>query len=211
MVTNNVLEQNFPSLTHFSELKNEMAQLCSLRNFKEGDVILREGQFIKVIPLLINGLVKVSKEDDSAGEVLLYYIEAGESCVMSMTSLIKDGVSKVKAVIEEDAEILILPADGALKISRKYPEWNGFMYDLFSHKYEDLITVITTLTFSNKDSRLLNYLNKQAEIKGTNLIQKTHFEISLDLGSSREVISRLLKKLESEGKVELQHGKIKLL
>ncbi len=210
-LTDNLLENKFPSLTNYLQLKNEIKQVATLHKFKKGEIILREGQFIKAIPLLISGLVKVYKEDEVQGEVLLYYIEAGESCVMSMTALIKNEASKVKAVIEQDAEILVVPAAEALNISHKYPVWNGFIYDLFSSKYDDLLSVITTLTFSNKDSRLLNYLQKQVELKGTRLIQKTHLEIGFDLGSSREVISRLLKKLESEGKVELLHGKIKVL
>ena len=163
-----------------------------------------------MIPFLIKGIVKVYKEDEKDGEVLLYYIKNGESCIMSMAALMKHEKINIKAVIEEDAEILVVSAADAVRLANNYPDWNLFFYNLFSNKYNELLNVITTLTFSNKDSRLLNYLKKQAELKKDTIIRKTHQEIALDLGSSREVISRILKKLEIDGKVELLHGKIKL-
>ena len=206
-----LLQNNFPTLADLPALTKKISEISSVQQFSNGDVILREGQFIKVIPLLISGLVKVYKEDEEDGEVLLYYIKPGESCVMSMTALVKNETSKVKGVVEEDAEILLLPAKEVVSIAKKYPRWNDFIYDLFSQKYAELLNVITTLTFSKKDTRLLNYLKEQAELKHSSLINKTHQEIAFDLGSSREVISRILKKLENERKVKLSQGKIELM
>ncbi len=206
-----VLNTYFPKLAEMPELKNELISISKLVDIKAGTVILKQGEYVKVIPLLISGLAKVFKEEPVNGnEVLLYYIKPGESCVMSLTTLVRQQKSHVKAIIEEDASILIIPANEALKIAKKYPKWNAFIYDLFNLKFDELLSVIEILTFSNKGTRLLEYLKKEARLKKTNTLQTTHQHIAYDLGSSREVISRLLKKLEVEGFIKLGQGNITL-
>lgn len=206
------LDTYFPKLAKMPELKDELILISSIVEIEAGTVILKQGSYIKVIPLLISGLAKVFKEEAENGhEVLLYYIKPGESCVMSVTTLVRNEKSKVKAVIEEDAKVVVIPADRALKIAKKYPKWNEFIYDLFNLKFEELLNVIETLTFSNKDTRLLEYLKKEARLKNTSTLKTTHQQIAYELGSSREVISRLLKKLESEKFVSLGQGSITLL
>ncbi|WP_299255492.1 Crp/Fnr family transcriptional regulator [uncultured Aquimarina sp.] len=206
------LDTYFPKLATMPELKAELVAISSIHTFDAGTVILRQGAYVKVIPLLISGLAKVFKEEQTHGnEVLLYYIKPGESCVMSVITLVKNETSQVKAVIEEDSEVVIIPADRALAIAKKYPKWNEFIYDLFNLKFEELLNVIEILTFSNKDTRLLEYLKKEAKLKGRNTLQTTHQHIAYDLGSSREVISRLLKKLEQEGFILLKQGTIELI
>ena len=194
------------------ELKDELISISSIVEIKAGTVILKQGEYVKVIPLLISGLAKVFKEEPVNGnEVLLYYIKPGESCVMSLTTLIRQQTSRVKAVIEEDSSIVIIPADKALQIAKKYPKWNEFIFDLFNLKFDELLNVIEILTFSNKDTRLFEYLKKEARLKNTSTLQTTHQHIADDLGSSREVISRLLKKLEAEGVLKLGQGSVTLL
>jgi len=205
------LDTYFPQLAKMPDLKAELEDICSIHTFKAGTVILNQGAYIKVIPLLTKGLVKVFKvEAENGNEVLLYYIKPGESCVMSVTTLMKNNPSKVKAVIEEDAEIVVIPANKALAIAKKYPKWNEFIYDLFNLKFDELLQVVEILTFSNKDTRLLEYLKKEALLKNSQIIHTTHQQIAYDLGSSREVISRLLKKLEQNGYVNLKQGSIEL-
>lgn len=207
-----ILDQHFPELAKMPELKADIEAISSIASFTSGTVILRQGEYVKVIPLLISGLAKVFKEESVNGnEVLLYYIKPGESCVMSVTTLMQNGMSQVKAIIEEDAEVLVIPADKVLLIAKKYPKWNEFVHELFNLKFEELLNVIEILTFSNKDMRLLEYLKKEGRIKNKNTIKTTHQEIAYDLGSSREVISRLLKKLENDGKIKLGQGSISLL
>ncbi len=207
-----ILDQHFPELAKMPELKADIEAISSIASFTSGTVILRQGEYVKVIPLLISGLAKVFKEESVNGnEVLLYYIKPGESCVMSVTTLMQNGISQVKAIIEEDAEVLVIPADKVLLIAKKYPKWNEFVYELFNLKFEELLNVIEILTFSNKDMRLLEYLKKEGRLKNKNTIKTTHQEIAYDLGSSREVISRLLKKLENDGKIKLGQGSIELL
>ncbi len=201
----------FPKLANLPNLKEEFITISSLHTFEAGTIILKQDAYIKVIPLIISGLVKVFKEEPVNGnEVLLYYIKPGESCVMSLTSLMKNEISKVKAVIEEKAEIVVVPADRAIAIAKKYPKWNEFIYELFNLKFEELLNVIEILTFSKKEKRLLEYLKKESELKKNKVLKTTHQQIAFDLGSSREVISRLLKKLENDGLINLKSGKIEL-
>lgn len=206
------LDTYFPQLAKMPELKAELEDICSIHSFEAGTVILNQGAYIKVIPLLISGLVKIFKvEAENGNEVLLYYIKPGESCVMSVTTLMKNNPSKVKAVIEEDSDIVIIPANKALEIAKKYPKWNEFIYDLFSLKFDELLQVVEILTFSNKDTRLLEYLKKEALLKNSKTINTTHQQIAYDLGSSREVISRLLKKLEQSGHLKIRQGSIEII
>jgi len=206
------LDTYFPDLVSMPDLKAELTSISSIHKFETGTVILKQGGYIKVIPLLISGLAKVFKQESENGnEVLLYYIKPGESCAMSMITLLRNDTSKIKAVIEEDAEIVVIPADKALLIAKKYPKWNDFIYNLFNQKYEELLNVVEILTFSNKDKRLIEYLKKEAGLKGSSILKTTHQQIAYDLGSSREVISRLLKKLETEGAIILRQGEVELL
>ena len=206
------LDIYFPNLAKLPELKKELVSISSLIELKEGTVILKQGDYIKFIPLMISGLAKVFKEEEVNGnEILLYYIKPGESCVMSITTLIKNEKSNVKAIIEEDSKVVVVPADKALEIAKKYPKWNEFIYDLFNLKFNELLNSIELLTFSNKDLRLYKYLKKESSLKNTNILHTTHQEIAYDLGSSREVISRLLKKLEKEGLVKLRQKNIEVL
>lgn len=205
------LDTYFPKLATMPELKEELVAISTVTKIQSGTVILKQGGYVKVIPLMLQGLAKVFKEEENGNEVLLYYIKPGESCVMSITTLLGNETSKVKAVIEEDSELVIIPADKAIDIARKYPKWNNFIYELFNIKFEELLTVIKILTFSNKDIRLLEYLKKEVALKGTTILHTTHQHIAYDLGSSREVISRLLKKLENEGSIRLKQGSIEVL
>ncbi len=206
------LETYFPKLSEMKELKNKLTEISSIHTFEKDTVLLKEGGYIKVIPLILSGLIKVFKEEPINGnEVLLYYIKPGESCVMSVTALVKNEVSKVKVIVEETVEMVVIPADKALEIAKQYPKWNEFIYDLFNLKFEELLHVIEILTFSNKDTRLLEYLKKEARLKSTLKLQVTHQKIAYDLGSSREVISRLLKKLETNGLLKLRHGVVEVI
>ncbi|MFC5048355.1 Crp/Fnr family transcriptional regulator [Aquimarina hainanensis] len=207
-----ILDQYFPRLTTIPELKEELVAVSKFYKFKAGTIILRQGEYIKGIPLLKSGLAKVFKEESINGnEVLLYYIKPGESCVMSVTNLIRHEASQVKAIIVEDSEIVLIPADKALSIAKKYSKWNEFIYELFSLKFDELLNVIEILTFSNKEKRLLEYLKKESKLKSTSMLCTTHQQIAYELGSSREVISRLLKKLEHEGKLILKQGIIEFI
>lgn len=204
------LSQLFPELAKQSLLKERIAELCTIQQLPKGTVFLKEGAYIKVIPLLISGLVKVYKEDENGNEILLYYIQPGESCIMSLTACMNNESSKVKGVIEEDSVALLLPASQVSLLGKEFPQWNEFVYNLYNTRFDELLSFVKLITFSKKDKLLLEYLNKESSIKETNQLEITHQKIANELGTSREVISRLLKKMEQEGIVSLGSGKIEL-
>lgn len=206
-----ILRQHFPLLARATELNSQILELASTALFQPGEMILREGAYVKHIPLVARGLVKVFKEDDEGNEVLLYYIKSGESCVMSLTACLKNEKSSVKAIVEEDAEIMLIPAAASVLWARKHPDWNEFMLQLFNSKYHELLHIVNILTFHKKEIRLMDYLFKKAETTNSKNLTATHQEVANDLGSTREVISRLLKKLEHEGKIRLGMGKIEII
>ncbi len=206
-----ILNETFPSIAAYGMLKQEIIEISSIKSFQKETVLMQEGEFIRGIPLLIEGIIKVYSEDQQGNEILLYYIEKGESCVMSMTALMKNEKINVRGVVEEDAKLLFIPAEKALEVAKKHAQWNAFFYDLFSVKYDELLQVISSLTFSTTRDRLLTYLKKQSNLKNSHVIKKTHQKIAVDLGVSREIISRLLKKMENEGTVKLFHGNIQII
>ncbi len=206
-----ILKNQFNTLATSLPLLQEIETIGSIHEFKKETVILKENSFVKVIPLVISGLVKVYKEEENGNEVLLYYIKPGESCIMSIMAAEKNVRINVRAVIEDDAKIIVIPIENLSQIRKKYPKWNVFVYELFNEKFDEVIEMVRILTFSNKDKRLENYLKTKAALNNSNTILKSHQQISNELGSSREVISRLLKKLEKEGKIELSQRQIKIL
>ncbi|MGV6829088.1 MAG: Crp/Fnr family transcriptional regulator [Flavobacteriales bacterium] len=208
-------EENFSKLfTTFAkskELISTFSEIGFIKEFSSNTVILKENSYVKVIPLVLYGLIKVYKEEENGNEVLLYYIKPGESCIMSIMASEKNEKISVKGVVEEDSQLLIIPVEKLRLLRRKFPQWNLFVYQLFNEKFDEVIEMVKILTFSNKEKRLEDYLKKESQIKNTQIIRYSHQEIAQELGSSREVISRLLKKLENEGKVVLAQRQIKLL
>ena len=211
MSVHNFLKEAFPQLASSKSLLQEIEEISLIKDFEKETIILKENSYIKVIPLLISGLIKIYKEDESGNEVLLYYIEPGESCIMSIMAAEKNEKVTVKGIIEEDAKLVLIPTDKLTQLRKSFPQWNLFVYELFNEKFEQVIEMIKILTFSKKEKRLEDYLLKEAAIKNTNEILHSHQEIAKELGSSREVISRLLKKLENDGKIELSQRRIKIL
>ncbi len=210
MSIQSILKNSFPQFASSINLLQEIEAISTIKEFDKETIILKENSYVKVIPLLISGLIKVYKEDESGNEVLLYYIEPGESCIMSIMSAEKNEKITVKGIVEEKSIIVIVPIQKLQYLRRNYPQWNVFVYSLFNEKFDEVIDMIKILTFSNKEKRLEEYLLKEANIKKTTEIHQSHQEIANELGSSREVISRLLKKLENDGKIELSQRRIKI-
>lgn len=206
-----IVKDNFPQLATSIPLLNEIEKIGTLSNFDKNTILLRENSYIKVVPLLINGLIKIYKEEENGNEVLLYYIKPGETCIVSVMAGEKDEKATVKGVVEENCSVILVPKDQLYNLRKNHPNWNLFIYEQFNDKFYEVIDMVKVLTFSNKEKRLLDFLIKKSSLKKAKTINKSHQEIANELGSSREVISRLLKKLEKEGKVELSLRKIKIL
>lgn len=207
----NKIKKHFTVLSSSLQLIQEIEKIALFDTFTKETVILKEDSYVKFIPLVVSGLVKVYKEEENGNEVLLYYIKPGESCIMSIMAADKNVPINVKGVIEDDAEIILIPIDKLLHIKKNHPKWNAFVYELFNEKFDEVIEMVKVLTFSNKQKRLEDYLLTKAKLNNSNTVFKSHQQIANELGTSREVISRLLKKLENEEFVLLAQKQIKIL
>ncbi len=181
------------------------------KQFKEGDIILNENAYIKAIPIVTSGSIRVMRSDENGREILLYYIKAGESCIMSFLGGIHHDTSKVKAIAEEDTEILFIPIDKVSSLIKEYPEWLDYIFRLYHKRFEELLEVVNAVAFKKMDERLLNYLKKKCELTNSHTLYVTHEQLANELGTARVVISRLLKQMEDEGLVNLGRNKISLL
>ncbi len=191
------------------ELLKEISALEAV-HFQEDSTLLKSGSYIKVIPIVLNGRIKVVKKDNSEKEILLYHIEPNESCILSITSSINNKKSRVDAITEEDSEIIIVPAQKVKEWMEKYSGWRKFIMQLYHERLTELLSIVDEVAFKNMDFRVIERL-KEKLISGSNEIGITHQKLADELGTAREVVSRLLKKLENEGKIKLLRGKIKII
>jgi CRP/FNR family transcriptional regulator, anaerobic regulatory protein len=194
-----------------SLLKDEVTTYGQLKKFPAGSVILQEDSYIKAIPLVLNGSLKVMRTDPDGHEILLYYITPGESCIMSFLGGIHNETSKIKAVVEEDAEILFIPVDKASEWVKKFPEWSDFIFKLYHKRFEELLSAVNAIAFQKLDTRLLQLLKQKAELYQSNEIKITHQQLADELGTAREAVSRVMKQMENEGLVSLSRNKVTLL
>lgn len=174
-------------------------------------VMIDDNEYVKSIPIVLSGAVKVSRLDEDGNEILLYYIKPGESCVMSFLGALCNGASKIKAVVEEDAEILMLPIHKATDLIRENPQWLEFIFQLYNKRFEELLSVVNAIAFQNIDDRLWELIMTKVKLFKTKELNTTHQQLAYELGTAREVVSRLLKQLENEGKIGLSRNKIKVI
>lgn len=194
-----------------SELLEKLKSYCVVKSYKQRDIVLNENEYIKSIPIVSKGVLKVTKMEEDGRELLLYYIKAGESCVMSFLGGLHNETSKVKAEVEEDAEIWLLPMDKALQFSKDNPQWLTYIFKLYHKRFEELLNMVNDVAFKKVDERLWLLLLKKSEITKTNEITVTHEQLANELGTARVVVSRLLKQLEENGRILLKRNKICLI
>lgn len=206
--------ENLEQITEFKsspELIQKLYEHGVSKEFQAGDILINENSYIRSIPIVIKGSIKVIRTEEDRREILLYYIKAGESCIMSFLGGLHNETSKVKAEIEEDAEILFLPIDKVSLFIKEYPQWLDYIFRLYHKRFEELLDIVNAIAFKKVDERLLNLLHKKAELNNSKLIQTTHEQLANELGTARVVVSRLLKQLEENGAVQLGRNKITLL
>ena len=192
------------------ELKAKLSELGFQKTFEENEVILRESSYIKAIPIVLQGSLRVMRTEEDGRELLLYYIKAGESCIMSFLGGIHDDTSKINAVAEEKTELLLIPMDKISLLVKDFPEWLDYIFKLYHKRFEELLDVVDAIAFKKLDERILDFVKNKAKLSNSKVINLTHEQIANELGSARVVVSRLLKQLESEGVVELGRNKITL-
>ena len=192
-------------------IKEKLSEYGFSKHFNEGDVILSENAYIKAIPIVKSGSIRVMRTDEDGREILLYYIKAGESCIMSFLGGMHADTSKVKAIAEEEAEILFIPIDKISLLIREYPEWLDYIFHLYHKRFEELLEVVNAVAFKRMDERLLNFIKKKCELTKGQTLYVTHEQLANELGTARVVVSRLLKQMEDDGLVRLGRNKIVLM
>lgn len=193
-----------------TELISQLQEHASVHHFPKHTKLVAEGQYISVIPIVLSGLIKVYTSTEEK-ELLLYYIQPAESCIMSFSSCMNEDKSRVNAITEEECTLLLIPARKLQEWTQVYPSLNRLFYQQYDLRYSELISTINHLLFDKLDKRLYDYLKEKSILTGKNPIRISHKETANDLGTAREVVTRLLKKLEKQGKVKSDTDGITLL
>ncbi len=204
------LEQSYGNVFE-PALLNEINDVGSVVNVSEGDRILDIGQYIRQMPLLLNGVIKVMREDRKEGELLLYFLEKGDTCAMTLACCVGETQSEVRVIAETDATVMMIPMSKMEQWLGKYKSWRNFVFNSYNKRLSEMLSAIDNLAFMKMDERLLNYLREKAKVNQSKVISNTHQEIAYELNTSRVVISRLLKALENERIIKLNRNTIELL
>jgi len=204
------LQQNFGYL--FEEgLLQEINNSGVLKQVPAGFKLMEIGEYIKSMPLLVSGSIKILREDNNGDELLLYYIERGDTCAMTLSCCIGQAKSQIRAVAETDTRLIMVPVQKMEEWMGKYKSWQNFIIQSYHGRMMELLEAVDTIAFMKMDERILKYLQNKAKVIGNDEIQVTHQEIAHDLHTSRVVVSRLLKKLENLGKINLNRNHIKIV
>lgn len=200
------LKQRFPMLE--LPLLEEMAAVGNIKFVQAGDVLIQTGQYIRSTVLVISGNIKIFRESEEGGEFLVYYLRPGNACAVSMICAMKRDTSEVSAIAVDDSEVLLVPLERMDTWMMRYTSWNHFVLGNYRERFEELLQVVDQIAFRSLDERLEFHLQRLAKHSNSRTIQASHQDIANDLNSSREVISRLLKKMEQKGLVTLQRNQI---
>jgi CRP/FNR family transcriptional regulator len=194
-----------------SRILEKLREIGYSKKFVQDEVILQECSYIKAIPIVTNGSIKVLRSDEEGREILLYYITPGESCIMSFLGGMHGDKSQVSAIAEEETEVLFVPLDKISELIKEYPEWLDYIFKLYHKRFEELLNVVNEVAFKKMDERLLHFIQNKCKVMETNVLAITHEQLANELGTARVVVSRLLKEMEITGLVELHRNKIILL
>ncbi len=192
-------------------LIQEIVQVGTYKEVPAGFKLMEIGDYVRSIPLLIEGAIKILREDQDGDELLLYYLEPGDTCSMTLTCCMGDARSEIRAIAETDAKLIMIPVRKMEEWTAKYRTWRNFVFESYHHRLNEMFTTLDTIAFLNMDERLVQYLREKARVTGGRSLNNTHQEIAYELHTSRVVVSRLLKKLEQMGKIELHRNHIELL
>lgn len=204
---NTELEFNYGHLFE-KELLTEITQVATLKKIDANVKLIEIGAAINFMPLLLNGAIKILREDDKGDELLLYFIEKGDTCAMTLNCCMQASKSEIRAVTETNVELLMLPIEKMGLWMTRYKSWQNFILESYNNRLKEMLETIDTIAFLNMDERILKHLKDKAMINGTDEIKATHQEIAYDLHTSRVVVSRILKKLEKESKIAIKRNLI---
>ncbi len=191
-------------------LRAEFDQVGIKLDFNTGDIIIEPNKYIKVIPILLKGTIKVIRETNEGNELILYYIKAGQSCAVSLSTSLMNKLSNIKAIAEEKVELIAIPSSTSVKWYDSYASWRMFVLRTMDNRYDEIINALDSVAFKKIDERLMDYLKAKTEAVQSNILNITHQEIAYELSTSREVISRSLKQLEQKGILKLFRNKVEI-
>ena len=194
-----------------SEIIDSISNVALIKTFKKHDIIIDIGQDLGFIPLLIHGNIKVLREDANDNELLLYVLESGDTCAMSLTCCMAKSISKIRAIADDDVTVIMIPIANMKLWFNTNDSWRIFILQSYQIRFDEMLETIDTLAFMKMDERLFKYLTDQVKLSASTTLEITHKGISEDLHTSRVVVSRLLKKLEKEEKIKLGRNKITVL
>jgi len=203
--------EEYYSVVFEKKLLDEIAEVGTYKKVKENDLLLDIGDTFHQIPLILTGAIKISRETKKGEEIILYFLERGDTCTITFGSGLHSSKSKVRGIAEKDSELIFIPVDKLEDWMVKYKSWRSFVIDSYDVRLNEMIEAIDTLAFLKMDQRLFKYLTDKVQIMRSMVLHTTHQEISVDLNTSRVVVSRLLKQLENEGKIKLFRNKIEVL
>ncbi|MBD0833223.1 Crp/Fnr family transcriptional regulator [Aestuariibaculum sediminum] len=204
------LKENYGYLFE-DALLNEINNVGTFKEVPEGYMLMDIGDYIKSMPLLVSGAVKILREDDKGDELLLYFIERGDTCAMTLSCCMGQKKSEIRAVAETPTKLIMIPVEKMSEWMSKYKSWQNFILQSYHDRMTELLEAIDSIAFLKMDERLFKYLKDKAMVNRNDEIQVTHQNIAFDLHTSRVVISRLLKSLENKGKIILNRNNIKIL
>ncbi len=203
---NNFLKELF----HEKELLQEIST-CPVVDLDENYFLLKEGEYVSALPIVIEGSIKVIRTDETGKEILMYFIEKGESCALSISACLTNSRSKALAQVDEKTTAIIISDEKLKKWIEKYNSFKTYIFKLYHNRFTELINVFEAIAFKNIDTRLIEKLKEKMTHQNTDLIYITHQQLANEIGTAREVVSRLLKQLERQGKIQSLRGKIKIL
>ncbi|MFD2432504.1 Crp/Fnr family transcriptional regulator [Mesonia maritima] len=184
------------------ELLKEIEEIGIEKKVKAGEELIQNGDYVRSMPLLIEGALKISRIDENGNELLLYFLEKGETCAMTLSCCVSHHKSEINAVAETDSTLIMIPIQKMEEWSSTYKSWRNFVFESYHNRLMEVLQAIDNIAFSKLDERLLHYLAEKKKIANSNTLHLTHQEIATDLHSSRVVISRLLKKLENQNRLK---------
>ena len=209
MISKDILEPF--SYLFDEEILNNISKVADIKTFKKNDIIIDIGQELKYVPLLIRGNIKVLREDSEGSELLLYVLESGDTCAMSLTCCMAKSVSKIRAIADEDTTVIMIPIDEMRVWFDTNDSWRSFILQSYQTRFDEMLETIDTLAFMKMDERLFKYLTDKVKLSASTDLEITHQEIAEDLHTSRVVISRLLKQLEKQERITLGRNKIHVI
>ncbi len=205
-----LIKQAYGSVFEEALIK-EIAEVSTLVEFEEGDKLIDIGEYIRRMPLLLTGAIKILREDRDEGDLLLYFLEKGDTCAMTLACCMGDTRSEIRAIAENSGSLAMIPVNKMEEWLGKYKSWRNFVFTSYNKRLSEMLNAVDNLAFMKMDERLLNYLNEKAKVNNSDIINNTHQEIAYELNTSRVVVSRLLKAFENEGKIKLNRNNIVLL